>query len=76
MKTDFTPHYPQEVYTATIKLNVTKEEISGLLYMLRQAEPSNVDEQKILNDVLNELRYAYDWITEMEDIRRQLKENK
>lgn len=75
MKIDFKPNYPHEEYMATIILNLTKKEISGLYYLLKQAEPSNVDEKDIMSEVLNELHYAHDWIKEMEDIKRKLQEN-
>lgn len=74
MKTNFTPNYPQEEYTATIKLTVTRKELSALYDILGQAEPSNDTEQDVKDEVLNELSYAYDWIKEMEDIHRQFQE--
>lgn len=75
MKTNFMPHFPQEGYTTTINLTVTKEEITALYEMLKQAEPSNADGQVVKDNVLNELRCAKDWIWEMEDIHRSLQEN-
>lgn len=74
MKTNFTPHYPQEDYTATIQLTVTREELSALYDILEQAEPANVAERDVKDEVLNELTYAFHWITEMENIHRQLQE--
>lgn len=71
MHTDFTPHSPQAGYTVTIKISATREEVSALYDLLQQAEPSNADGQRIKNDVLNELRSAHGWITDMEDIARR-----
>lgn len=75
MKTNFTPHYPQEGYTATIQLTVTREELSALYDILEEAEPSNDVERDVKDEVLNEMSYAFHWITEMENIHRQLQEN-
>lgn len=72
MKTNFTPNYPQEGYTATIKLTVTRKEILALYDMLKEANPSDTDGQDIKDDVLYELRCASDWLWEMEDIHRQM----
>lgn len=71
MHTDFTPHSPQAGYTATINITCTKEELSALYDLLNQAEPSDADGQRIKDDVLNELRSAHGWITDMEDIARR-----
>ena len=71
MHTDFTPHSPQAGYTATIHLPGTREELSALYDLLNQAEPSDADGQRIKDDVLNELRSADYWITDMEDIARR-----
>jgi len=71
MHTDFTPHSPQVGYTATIKLTGTREELSALYDLLNQAEPSNAEEQRIKDDVLDELRSAHGWITDMEDIAQR-----
>lgn len=68
MHTDFTPHSPQVGYTATIEITGTREELSALYDLLSQAEPSDADGQRIKDDVLNELRSAHGWITDMEDI--------
>ena len=68
MHTDFTPHSPQAGYTATIELTGTREELSALYDLLSQAEPSDDRERRIKDDVLNELRSAHGWITDMEDI--------
>lgn len=68
MTTDFTPHSPQAGYTATIEITGTREELSALYDLLNQAEPSNADERRIKDDVLNELRSAHGWLTDMEDI--------
>jgi len=76
MHTDFTPHSPQAGYTATIEITGTKEELSALYDLLNQAEPSNAEERRIKDDVLGELRSAYNWITDMEDIARRTEENK
>lgn len=74
MKTDFAPNYPDERYTATIKLTCTREEIASLYDMLEQAEPWVENEKSIKERVLNELGSALNWITEMEDIHSQMKE--
>ena len=71
MHTDFTPHSPQTGYTATIEITGTREELSALYDLLNQAEPSDADGQRIKDDVLNELRSAHGWITDMEDIARR-----
>ena len=71
MYTDFTPHSPQTGYTATIEITGTKQELSALYDLLNQAEPSDADGQRIKDDVLNELRSANGWITDMEDIARR-----
>lgn len=71
MHTDFTPHSPQAGYTATIELTGTREELSTLYDLLNQAEPSDDRERRIKDDVLNELRSADYWITDMEDIARR-----
>jgi len=71
MKTDFTPHSPQAGYTATIKLTGTRQELSALYDLLNHAEPSDADGQRIKDDVLNELRSAHGWLTDMEDIARR-----
>lgn len=76
MNTDFTPHSPQAGYTATIEITGTKEELSALYDLLNQAEPSDDRERRIKDDVLGELRSAYNWITDMEDIARRTEENK
>ena len=68
MHTDFTPHSPQADYTATIEITGTREEISALYDLLQQAEPSDDRERRIKNDVLNELRSAHGWLTDLEDI--------
>ena len=68
MTTDFTPHNPQAGYTATIEITGTREELSALYDLLQQAEPSDDRERRIKDDVLNELRSAHGWITDMEDI--------
>jgi len=73
MTTDFTPHSPQAGYTATIKLTGTREELSALYDLLNHAEPSDADGQRIKDDVLNELRSAHGWITDMEDIEIRMK---
>lgn len=71
MTTNFTPHSPQAGYTVTIKLTGTREELSALYNLLQQADPSNDREQRIKDDVLNELRSAHGWITDMEEIARR-----
>lgn len=76
MNTDFTPHSPQVGYTATINITGTREELSALYDLLNQAEPSDDRERRIKDDVLGELRSAYNWITDMEDIARRTEENK
>lgn len=76
MHTDFTSHSPQAGYTATIEITGAKEELSALYDLLNQAEPSDDRERRIKDDVLGELRSAYGWITDMEDIARRTEENK
>lgn len=76
MTTDFTPHSPQAGYTATIEITGTMEELSALYDLLNQAEPSDADGQRIKDDVLNELRDAHGWLTDMEDIARRVTDNK
>lgn len=76
MHTDFTPHSPQAGYTATIEITGTRQELSALYDLLQQAEPSDAAGQRIKDDVLNELRSAHGWITDMEDIARRTEENK
>ena len=68
MHTDFTPHDPQTGYTATIEITGTRQELSALYDLLNQAEPSDDRGQRIKDDVLNELRSAHGWLTDMEDI--------
>jgi hypothetical protein len=68
MTTDFTPHIPQRGYTATIKLTCTRKELSALYDLLIQAEPNDDRERRIKNDVLDELRSAYHWLNDMEEI--------
>lgn len=76
MHTDYTPHSPQAGYTATIEITGTREELWALYDLLQQAEPSDDRERRIKDDVLNELRSANGWITDMEDIARRTEENK
>lgn len=76
MKTDFTTNSPQAGYTATIEITGTREELSALYDLLNQAEPSDDRERRIKDDVLNELRSAHGWITDMEDIARHTEESK
>ena len=71
MTTDFTPHSPQAGYTATINITGTREDLSALYDLLQQAEPSDDRERRIKDDVLNELRDAHGWLTDMEDIARR-----
>lgn len=71
MYTDFTSHSPQAGYTATIEITGTKQELSTLYDMLNQAEPSDDRERRIKDDVLNELRSANGWLTDMEDVARR-----
>ena len=74
MKTDFTPHSPQAGYTATIEITGTRQELSALYDLLNQVEPSDDRERRIKDDVLNELRSADGWLTDMEDIARRTEE--
>ena len=76
MTTDYTSHSPQAGYTATIKITGTKEELSAIYDLLQQAEPSDDNERRIKDDVLDELRSAHGWITDMEDIARRANEGK
>lgn len=71
MTTDYTPHSPRAGYTATIKLTGTREELSALYDLLNQAEPSDDHERRIKDNVLDELRSANGWITDMEDVARR-----
>jgi hypothetical protein len=73
MHTDFTPHSPQAGYTATIEITDTREELSALYDLLNQAEPSDDRERRIKDDVLDELRSANGWITDMEDVEMRMK---
>lgn len=73
MITDFTPHIPQTGYTVTIKMTGTRGDLSALYNLLIQAEPSDVREQRIKDDVLHQLRAAHDWLTDMEDISKRTK---
>lgn len=73
MHTDFTPHSPQEGYTATIEITGTRQELSALYDLLNQVEPSDDRERRIKDDVLNELRSANGWLTDMEDIEKRMK---
>lgn len=73
MTTDFTPHSPQAGYTATIEITGTREELSALYDLLQQAEPSDDRERRIKDDVLNELRSAHGWMTDMEDVEIRMK---
>lgn len=72
MKTDYTPHYPQEDYLATITLTGTRSELVTLYNLLQQAEPCSEYERRIHTEVLSELSTAQSWIAEMEDIYRRL----
>lgn len=72
MKTDYSPQYPQDGYTATIKLTGTREDFETLYELMLQSEPRNEYERSIRYDVLNELNIAHSWISEMEDIHRRL----
>ena len=74
MTTDFTPHSPQKDYTATINLTGTSADLSALYDLLQRTEPENDDERRIKDDMLNKLRSAHGWLTDMEDIARRVKE--
>ena len=74
MTTDFTPHSPQAGYTATIEITGTKQDMSDLYDLLQQAQPVNPGQERIQNDVLNELRSAHGWLSDMEDVARRVKE--
>lgn len=76
MTTDFTPHSPQAGYTATIKITGTRQELSALYDLLQQAQPVNPGQERIQNDVLNELRSAHCWLSDMENVARRVEENK
>lgn len=73
MITDYTPHYPQPSYTATINLTGTSADLSVLYNLLQRTEPENDAEQRIKDDVLNQLRAAHGWLTDMEDVAKRIK---
>ena len=73
MITDFTPHYPQTSYTATINLTGTSADLSDLYNLLQRTEPENDAERRIKYDVRHQLRAAHDWLTDMEDISKRTK---
>lgn len=68
LRTKLTTHGPSARYTATIALTGTKEEISELYYMLKQIDGRTATECRILNDILEEMRTAYNYLEDMEDI--------
>lgn len=72
MKTDYIPHYPQKGFSATVQFRGTKEELQTLYNLLYKTEPADSEEHRIIDDVMNEVSEAVNWLADMEDIAERI----
>lgn len=70
MTTDFVTHSPQKDYTATVQLTGTKDDLAVFYNLLNRADTTDERERRMKDDMLNELRCAYSWISDMESVER------
>lgn len=68
MKTNYIPHHPQKGFTTTVQLTGSKEELQTLYNLLYKTEPEDPEEHRIIDDVMNEVSEAVNWLADMEDI--------